>query len=274
MKHSMKKTIISTLAAGIILTIPVVAQAQPLPEKEAEKTTCIYTKQAQENLFIGQILSYKDGKVTAKVLFDTENGLTDKDTVTIDVTCDKDDEKAYKKGDIISIDYGEVNKTDEGYTFVATKVNVEEDQEATICGVVNEGDEEANATQDKLYIGKIVSYKDGKVSTELLFDADSDLDKEATIIVDVTKIQGEYEYKVGDLINVNYETINDEGIIMAKEISVEEDKEATTQDDIEQTISIDPPIKCGTEDIAINTVNVGGGFWNSIVNFFRRLFGC
>lgn len=144
----MKKILIKALALVTIITmfsLPITANAQELSAKKEVRAVAAQN-QEEGKLFIGLIKDYKDGIVEVGKLFDLENDIKETDTVYIDVTKAEfpDGEiNEYPKGYIIAIDYSEVEKTSEGYRFVASKVqSVEEDQVVTICDEVGTSEEQ------------------------------------------------------------------------------------------------------------------------------------
>lgn len=261
----MKDKIAKVLLVGMLVTIPLSANAKNITA--VPTAAKIESNQVQEDkLFIGLIKDSKDNLIEVETLFDTENGFTKADSIFIDVSkasFPNGEVNKYPKGYLISINYEDISKSAQSSTIKATKVtSVEANQECTIAGTEENNQQ---VEENKLYIGKIKSYKDNLVEVETLFDTENGFTKSDSIFIDITDAKfpnGDIkEYPEGYLINVDYNKIDkstSSSTIKATNVkSVEADKEATTDNSTEKEV------KEETKEVS---------FWSRIVMFFQNLF--
>lgn len=252
-------------------------------QTKVEKTSINETK-----LFIGKIISFENGKVEVTPLFDLNKDYKETDSIFIDVTNAGflgEEIKVYPEGNLISIDYNTIEKSNSNYTIIADIVrSVEEDQVVSIATTnmdevktpqIGIGDFEKNQIEEsneaELFIGVIEEYKNNKVKVKPIFDLSRDYKDTDSVYVNITDAEFPNgvitEYPEGYLLDITYETIQQTGNgfeILAKEVTaVEEDKVVT----ISKTSM---PVK--QEVKSTQNEEVKGGFLESIKALFTLIF--
>ncbi|GAA0181709.1 hypothetical protein SH2C18_42060 [Clostridium sediminicola] len=157
---------------------------------------------------------------------------------------------------------------------------------------------EEKQEENKLFIGLIKGYENGKVRVKALFDVDSGLESEDTIYINVDNAEfpnGEVnEYPEGYLITINYDEIkqasNGHEIIAKVVRAVEEDQEVTIAESPEINLISANPSQIKEKRIKPELINeevmhydeeaneiiddntVAEGFFRRIILLFKQIF--